>query len=383
MGGKSQPDMSQAAVQQGEINKEAVEAQTYANRPDQYTPWGYTKWTDTTDDAGNIRWSQTQGLTPELQRALNQQIAQQGARSELAYGLTQRMGDEFGSPMNYGGLNPYAKGPEQQYTAPESMQRSMNFNDIPGVGDPTALRGRAEDAVYNKGASRLSPRFAEQRRAMEVKMRNQGLGPEDAAWKAQMATIGQQETDAFGQLQSDAITHGLGEQSQLWNQGMGARQQAVGERQSSSAFRNQAANQAFNQMLAANQQNFGQGMQSANYANQLRQSQLAEMMQRRGQSLNEINAMMSGQQVQNPQMPSFSQAGQAQPAPIYTAAADQASINNANNPWNALIGAYSWRRLYGKVRSTHGIPNRPRRIYADVRATGPGWGYGEPIRRRS
>ncbi len=339
MGGKNQPDMSQAAVQQGEINKEAVEAQTYANRPDQYTPWGYTKWTDTTDANGNTRWSQTQGLTPELQRSLNQQIAQQGARSELAYGLTQRMGNEFGSPMNYGGLNPYAKGPEQQYTAPESMQRSMSFEGIPGIGDPTVLRGRAEDAVYSKGQSRLAPRFAEQRRAMEVKMRNQGLSPEDAAWKAQMSGIGQQETDAYGQLQSDAVTQGLGEQSQLWNQGMGARQQAVGERQSSSAFRNQAANQAFNQMLAANSQNFGQGMQSANYASQLRQSQLAEMMQRRGQSLNEINAMLSGQQVQNPQMPSFSQAGQAAPAPIYQAAADQASIDAANNPWNALIGA--------------------------------------------
>jgi len=339
MGGKNQPDMNAAAVAQGELNREVVRDQTYANRPTQYTPWGYTKWTTETLPNGTEQWTQTQGLTPELQRALNQQIAQQGARSELAYGLTGRMANEFGTPMNYGGLNPYAKGPEQQYTLPEQMQRSMGFSDIAAVGDPTVLRGRAEDALYNKGQSRLAPRFEEQRRAMEVKMRNQGLGPEDAAWKAQMDSIGQQETDAYGQLQSDAVLQGLGEQSQLWNQGMGARQQAVGERQASSAFRNQAANQAFQQMLQANQQNFGQGLQASNYANQLRQSQLAEMMQRRGSSLNEINAMLYGQQVQNPQMPSFAQAGQAQAAPIYTAAADQASVNAANNPWNALIGA--------------------------------------------
>ncbi len=169
-------------------------------------------------------------------------------------------------------------------------------------------------------------------------MRNQGLGPEDAAWKAQMAGIGQQETDAYGQLQADAITQGLGEQAQLWNQGMGARQQAVGERQASSAFRNAAAQSAFQQMLAANQQNFGQGLQASNYANQLRQGQLSEMMQRRGAGLNEIQAIMQGQQVQTPQMPNFAQGQAAQPAPIYQGAVDTASVAAANNPWGALLG---------------------------------------------
>ncbi len=343
MGGKSQPNMQELAASQGEENKEVIRDQIWANRPDQYTPWGYTQWQneqviDPATGEPVTKWSQTQGLTPELQEALNKQMALQGQRSDLAYGMGQRLGSEYGQAMNYGGLNPYSKTPEQQYTLPEQMQRSMGFDDITHLQDPTALRERGESAVYEKGAGRLGGRFAEQRRAMEVKMRNQGLGPEDAAWKAQMAGIGQQETDAYGQLQSDAITQGLNEQSALWNQNLQGRQQYVGERQSSSAFRNQAANQAFQQMMAANQQNFGQGMQAANYGNQLRQSQLAEMMQRRGQGLNEINALLYGQQVQNPQMPSFSPGGAAQPAPIYQAGADQASMDNANNPWNALIG---------------------------------------------
>ena len=48
---------------------------------------------------------------------------------------------------------------------------------------------------------------------------------------------------------------------------------------------------------------------------------------------------MSGQQVGMPQMPNFSQSGASQGAPIYQGAADQASIDAANNPTNALIGA--------------------------------------------
>ena len=46
-------------------------------------------------------------------------------------------------------------------------------------------------------------------------------------------------------------------------------------------------------------------MQAANYANALRQQQIGEAMGRRGQSLNEINALLSGQQVGMPQMPTF------------------------------------------------------------------------------
>jgi hypothetical protein len=94
----------------------------------------------------------------------------------------------------------------------------------------------------------------------------------------------------------------------------------------------------FNQALSANQQNFGQAMNQSAYANALRQQQMAEAMQKRGFSLNEINALLSGQQVGTPQMPNFMGASAAQPAPIYQAAADQASINAANSPVGAIAG---------------------------------------------
>ena len=83
----------------------------------------------------------------------------------------------------------------------------------------------------------------------------------------------------------------------------------------------------FNQALQANQQNFGQAMSGSNYANQIRQQQITEQMQKRGSSLNEINALLSGQQVQNPQMPNFNTASAAQAAPIYQAGVDQSNFN--------------------------------------------------------
>jgi hypothetical protein len=189
------------------------------------------------------------------------------------------------------------------------------------------MRERAEKAYMDKSTSRLDPMYAQKRFGMEAKLRNQGLRPEDEAWKSQMAAIGQQETDAYGQANYDAIRAGLGEQAQLFGQDMGMRGQAVGE-----------ANNQFQQALGSNAQNFGQNLQSANYANQIRQQQLTEAMQQRGFSLNEINALLSGQQVGAPQMPSFSNAGVAQAAPIYQAGVDQGNFDQASNPMAGLMG---------------------------------------------
>ena len=124
----------------------------------------------------------------------------------------------------------------------------------------------------------------------------------------------------------------------MFGQQMDRRNQQVGERGMVADFFNQSGNQAFNQSNVANQANFDQMMRSSQYANQIRQQQMTEAMQQRGFSLNEINALLSGQQVNAPQMPSFSTASAAQAAPIYTAAADQASISAASSPWNALAG---------------------------------------------
>ena len=435
MGGKSD-DFGDVAAAQGVENEGVVTDQLYANRPTQYTPWGYTNWTNESviDPGSNqqvTKWSQTQGLTPELQDILNKQIAVQGGRTDIAGQLTGRMGQEFGAPIDYSGLTPMGQVPTSQFTIPEDLQRNMSYEGLPGItnpqqqtqlsnqglqdvtntgqqgnldysgiediGDPNAFRQRAEDAVYNQAASRLGTQYDSKRNEMEIKMRNQGLAPEDEVWRSQMEGVGNQETDAYAQAQYNATQQGMAEANQMFGQQMGRRgmytnerdrqgnfandaamnqfgmqsglrgqqfgerqaqgnfgntaaqnqfgmesgmrDQYSGERERQAQFGNQAAGQAYNMAMGANQQNFGQAMQGSQYANQIRQQQMTEAMQKRGFSLNEINALLSGQQVNAPQMPNFAQAGVAQPAPIYTAAVDSASAANAANPLNALIGA--------------------------------------------
>ena len=314
MGGKNQPDFGDVAASQGEENRQVIQDQLYANRPTQYTPWGYTSWESNpyTDAQGNMteQWTQTSGLTPELQDILNKQIAIQGGRSDIAGMLTGRMGADFGQTMDWTGLNPMGQRPTAQYTLPE-----------PDIADPYQTRQAAEDAVYQQAQSRIAPQQESQRAALETKMRNQGLGPQDAAWQSQVQGMAQQHNDQNNQALWSANQAGREESGQMFGQQLGRNQNA------------------YQQALQANAQNFGQSMQGSQYANQIRQQQLTEAMQKRGFNLNEINALLSGQQVGMPQMPNFSQAGAAQPAPYMQGAAQQASMDAASNPWGALLGA--------------------------------------------
>jgi len=315
MGGKNDsPDYGQLAQQQGEANREVTRDQTYANRPSQYTPFGYTNWTNqqVTDPATGqkvAKWTQTQGLTPELQDILNKQIAIQGGKSDVAGSLVGRMGKEFGQTMDWSGLSPLGVNPNQQYTMPEG-----------DIGDPNAFRQQTQDAMYNQAKSRLDPMYGAKRMEMEAKLRNQGIGPEDAAYKSQMQSLGQQENDAYNQANWSSVGAGRDESNAMYSQMMGRNQQNFG------------------QALQANAQNYGQAMQGSQYANQIRQQQLTEAMQKRGFSLNEINALMSGGQVNAPQMPNFATASAATPAPIYQAGVDQGNANAAANPMNGLMG---------------------------------------------
>ena len=318
MGGKNVPDYGDIAAAEGAESRQSIMDQLYANRPTQYTPWGYTDWQQTpyTDAEGNTttRWTQTTGLSPELQDIYNKQMAIQGGRSDIAGLLTGRMGSEFGTPMDWRGLSPVGQVPTGQYTVPEG-----------DLDDPYQTRQRAEDAMYNTAMSRLQPQQESQMASLETRMRNQGLRPGDAAWQSQMQNMGRQHTDQTNQALWSSVGEGRAESGQMFGQGL------------------QANQNAYNQALGSNQQNWQQAMGGSQYANQIRQQQIAEMLQQRGSSLNEINALLSGQQVGMPTMPAF-QGAQAAAVPNYGAyATADASAQNAASPWGALGSlAGSW-----------------------------------------
>jgi hypothetical protein len=143
----------------------------------------------------------------------------------------------------------------------------------------------------------------------------------------------QAQQQLFGQMmnQADLANRATGQQFQQDLASQQFRNQALGQAGALDLQRFNAQNQALSQQQALNQQ-------YAAFQNQLRQQAIAEQMQRRGMSLNEMNALLSGQQVSMPQMPSFVSAQRSETPQILQA-------NQMG--YDAALGAYNAQQAQG------------------------------------
>lgn len=307
------PDYTGAANAQAQSSREVTEQQTWANRPTINTPFGQQTWEvkpvwDPSTGQYLNSWTQDTNLTPQSQAALDAQMNIQQGKSDIAQNMLGRVKSEYSQPMDWDSLTKLAGTPEGQQLNAEGVQRN--------IGNTPDYIKSAGDAIYNQWSDRQEPLMAQQKDQLRTSLYNQGLKEGDQAYDAEMKKLENQQSDARQQAQYQA-TIGSGQEAQRM-QGMDVTQ---------GQFANQASQQAFNQNAAAGQQNFGQNMQSANYQNALRQQQIAEQMQQRGFSLNEINAILNGQQVSMPNMPSFNQANASQAAQYNQAAQNQGQYN--------------------------------------------------------
>jgi len=133
---------------------------------------------------------------------------------------------------------------------------------------------------------RLEPSLARQRTSTETQLINQGLRPGTEAYDNAINLLGQQETDA----------------------------------------RTQAVLQGLNLDIGANQQGFGQQLEAGKFGNTAVQQALAQAIQQRQMPLNEITALMSGSQIQNPQFGAYSGAT-VNAAPIFAGAQAQGQFD--------------------------------------------------------
>ena len=297
------PDYSAAAREQGDVDKEALAQQTYANRPDQITPWGTTQWstrpiTDPVTGQSYTGWQQTQAVSDPLQQALSGQIDLARRRTGLA---GERWADAAGGvddPLDY-----------------------SQFRSVTEMGDPSSYRQAGEDAAYRRSTSRLDPQFEEDEQALQIRLRNQGLRPGDEAYEAEMNRLNRRKTDAYQAAMDEAT--------------------AAGRAESALSF----------------DQNLAQQTQSA----ALRNMEIDEALGRRYRPLEEINMLLAGQGVQPPSSPGFSTAGRSATPNLvgaatqqYGAAADAYNAQQARNQslWSGLaqlgsgaIGMWSDVRL--------------------------------------
>lgn len=134
------------------------------------------------------------------------------------------------------------------------------------VGTGADARQAAEDALYGRITSRLDPMWEQREEQVYNQLWNQGLRPDDQAWDTAMANMGRERTDAYQTAAREATIYGGQEAERQFGMDFKRRQQAI-----------------------------------------------AEELQRRGASLNEINAALTGQQVAMPSMPNTPRAGVSTP----------------------------------------------------------------------
>ena len=289
------PNYQQIAQTQGELDKQVAAQQNYANRPSQVTPWGSQTWnTDVQIDPATgqpvTTWTQNTQLNPQAQQALNSQLDIQQGLSGLASGFQGRVADAYAQPLDWASL---------------PQQGRLNMGALPAtgtIGDAGTGIDRALADIHELRAPEVEAR----RSAVETQLANQGI------------TAGSQADDtAMRRLADQEARDSLLAQTQ------------AGQFADAQQRRELNAAQYANQLR---QMGFGEQQAAANYANQIRQQSLAEAQLARGMPLNEMNALLTGQQVGMPAMPDF-QRGAAYRAPNVLGAADRA--------YNADIDAYN------------------------------------------
>lgn len=349
------PDYVGAAKEQAAASKENTNYQTWANRPNIKTPWGSQTWTQgpgtpgtpasfdqagydaataahasnpggagwssandlhgTAQPAGNASpaptreqfttagtagtpgpgsWETQINLSPDQQAALDAQQRITMGRSSAAETLLGQATSAFQTPMDYGSLPKLSSD-----ISSSPIQKSL-------VDTAGGWREKGQSAIEKL----MAPQLAQRRGAMESRLANQGITVGSPAWQQAMSQMGDDETRAG----LSAIDEGRRESDSLFSKDL-----------QSGQFANSAQNQGF-----------GQSLQSSQFGNQARQQAMAEMLQKRGQPLNELNALLSGQQVGMPQMPSFNPAGRAETPQLMQAAQNQyGAALDATNASNA------------------------------------------------
>lgn len=279
-GGKSSPspppapDYTGAAIAQGAANVDAARASAKLSNPNIYSPYG----NQTVSYGANGDQDQatvTQTLTPAAQKTLD---VQQGVQYDLAnlgktgVGTAQNV---LSTPFSFGG---------------PAVQTGLDTSGVARM--PVNAGTTGQDAIM----ARLAPQQARDKVSQETQLTNQGLRPGMEAWDNGMRSFNESQTDA----------------------------------------KTQAALQGLNLDMSANNQGYNQALQSGQFGNTAQQQMLAQALQQRQLPLNEITALMSGSQIQNPQFGAY-QGQNVAPAPVMQGAMAQSQYGQ--NMYNQQMGA--------------------------------------------
>jgi len=214
-----------------------------------------------------------QTLTPTAQKTLEAQQGVELSLANLGAKGANTASNVLDKPFSFGGPD---------------VQTSLDLSNVAKMPVNAGMTG--QEAIMQ----RLEPSLARQRTSTETQLINQGLRPGTEAYDNAINLLGQQETDA----------------------------------------RTQAVLQGINLDIGANQQGYGQALESGKFGNTAQQQMLAQAIQSRQMPLNEITALMSGSQIQNPQFGAYS-GSTVQAAPLFAGAQAQGAFEQ--NKYNQQV----------------------------------------------
>ena len=276
----------------------------------------------------------------------------QGGRMQMRIGQTPRYVDQAGDAL----YNQATSRLDPRYGQQEDQMRTrlMNMGLKPGdrawdneMANFSRDRNDAYSSAMNNAftmagqeASRLqgmdlnSGNFANQAQNQQFNQLmgannqyfNQATTANQNDFNNRMAANNQFYNQARANTQ-DEFSNALASSNQYFNQARTGNQDDFANRLAASGqYFNQgttATQNDFNNQMAAQNQWFNEQMGQANYQNQLRQQQFQEQQALRNMPINEMNALLNGQQVSNPTFASYNQASQGQAANLMGAAQNQ------------------------------------------------------------
>lgn len=136
------------------------------------------------------QFESTIALSPEQQRLLSTQTAQQQALGDIATGLLGRIGQSVETP----------------------------FTIDPAFGQA------AEEAAYARATSRLDPQFEQLERMERTRLANQGFDPTSEAFRNALADFERRRADTYEQARRGAVQEGRAERAQRIQEALLSRQ---------------------------------------------------------------------------------------------------------------------------------------------------------------
>lgn len=351
------PDYTAAAQQTAAGNLATARIGQYGNMVNQYTPQGSVTYTprttgyistsgqNLTADEYNARkaagedvsgfnpleqWSQTVQLSPEQQRAYEQDAA-----------MNERLRGVAGQGIDYvqQALNAPLQDPGKAVRNVELSDFTQDIgtqkykNEIADAGqlqrtvnDPELLQQQVTDALYKQQTQYLDPQFAQSQAKLENQLANQGITRGSEAWNNAIQEQARQKQQAYESARQSAIGQGVGAASTLFgNQLAGgqfvnqAQGQQFGQNQAQLQAYNQAQQAMYDQLMgnanlrnAAQSQLFNQRLSNAQLYNAGLQQDFGNQQTLRQEPINILNAVRTGSQLQSAQQPqvNVSQPGQ-------------------------------------------------------------------------